>query len=393
EFPPLPPLSLPKYKQVTLKNGLRVFMIEDKEIPVVRGSLLMRGGQRASPPDKVGLASLSAAVQRSGGSWQHPGQALDDALEDRAAYIEGGAGAEAFGFGWQCLREDTADVLQLFAEVLYATTFAGAPCRPVPPKQVLNSLEHRYDNPSSIPARELPKLIYGRDSVYAREPTPEQIASISVDDMRTFLATWQRPDAAVLGIVGDFEPRQMQRLVEAAFGGWAPPPGQPTPPPLPAPPLPNQAGVAGKIFLVDRPAFPPTCLCALPAGIQMMDVDEYPLEILGSLFNGFGGRLFDQIRSREGLAYSVSGGWASTPTDHPGLFLAAAETARPAALLAALRSALQDAAAAAPSEEEVQRAKEEALNQFVFSFASRPAQLNRIITFDLLGIPQDYLFR
>ena len=89
-----------------------------------------------------------------------------------------------------------------------------------------------------------------------------------------------------------------------------------------------------------------------------MDVDEYPLEILGSLFNGFGGRLFDQIRSREGLAYSVSGGWASTPTDHPGLFLAAAETARPAALLAALRSALQDAAAAAPSEEEVQRAKE-----------------------------------
>ena len=56
EFPPLPPLSLPKYKQVTLKNGLRVFMIEDKEIPVVRGSLLMRGGQRASPPDKVGLA-------------------------------------------------------------------------------------------------------------------------------------------------------------------------------------------------------------------------------------------------------------------------------------------------------------------------------------------------
>ena len=36
---------------------------------------------------------------------------------------------------------------------------------------------------------------------------------------------------------------------------------------------------------------------------------------------------------------------------------------------------------------------QETLNQFVFNFASRPAQLSRAITFDLLGIPQDYLFR
>ena len=70
------------------------------------------------------------------------------------------------------------------------------------------------------------------------------------------------------------------------------------------------------------------------------------------------GRLFNQIRSREGLAYSVSGGWASTPTDHPGLFLATAETAQPAALLAALRSALEGAIVEAPTPEELQRAKQ-----------------------------------
>ncbi len=53
EFPQLPPLALPKYQQITLKNGLRVFLLEDHELPVVRGSLLMRGGTRASPADKV----------------------------------------------------------------------------------------------------------------------------------------------------------------------------------------------------------------------------------------------------------------------------------------------------------------------------------------------------
>lgn len=53
EFPQLPPLALPRYQQITLNNGLRVFLLEDHELPVVRGSLLMRGGTRASPDDKV----------------------------------------------------------------------------------------------------------------------------------------------------------------------------------------------------------------------------------------------------------------------------------------------------------------------------------------------------
>lgn len=75
--------------------------------------------------------------------------------------------------------------------------------------QVLNALEHRFDNPSNIPARELAKLIYGRDSVFARDPTPQQIAGITRQDLQGFLTTWERPDAAVLGICGDFDSLQV----------------------------------------------------------------------------------------------------------------------------------------------------------------------------------------
>ena len=46
--------------QFALGNGLRVFLLEDHELPVVQGSLLMRGGQRASPPDKASLCPLTA---------------------------------------------------------------------------------------------------------------------------------------------------------------------------------------------------------------------------------------------------------------------------------------------------------------------------------------------
>lgn len=80
----------------------------------------------------------------------------------------------------------------------------------------------------------------------------------------------------------------MQQLVEASFGAWAPPPGAPAPQPLPNPPLPAQAGVAGRIYLVDVPGAAQASVAVGEPGIQMMDPDEYSLEVLTSVFNGFG---------------------------------------------------------------------------------------------------------
>jgi hypothetical protein len=64
--------------QATLPNGLRLLLLRDPEVPLVRGALLLSGGQAASPGDKVGLASITASLQRAGGSRQHPAAAMDD---------------------------------------------------------------------------------------------------------------------------------------------------------------------------------------------------------------------------------------------------------------------------------------------------------------------------
>lgn len=70
-------------------------------------------------------------------------------------------------------------------------------------RQVLNILEHLYDSPGAVPRRLLARQLYGRDSVFARTPSPDQVAGISRADVAAHLAAWQRPDAAVLGIAGE----------------------------------------------------------------------------------------------------------------------------------------------------------------------------------------------
>ncbi len=392
DFPPLPPLKLPKMNRITLKNGLRVILLEDREAPLVRGTLFMRGGQRASPQNKIGLASIAAAVQRSGGSVQHPGSSLDEELEELAAAIEGGAGSDSVSMGFSCLAEDATSILKLFTEVITTPAMPESKLD-LFKAQALNSLAHKNDNASGIPGREVSKLIYGKDSPYAREPTINQVSSITVEDANNWLATWERPDSAVLGLVGSFEPKEMTKLVEETLGNWTPAAGSGSPIPLvEAPPLPSQEKIQGKIYLVDRPGSVQASVVMAEPGIQMMDPDEVELDVLAGVLNSFGGRLFDEIRSKNGLAYQVSGGWPSVPPDHPGLFLATAETANPAELLNALRKALTVAATTAPTVQEVERAREESLNSFIFGFASTGAQLRRSVAFELLGIPQDYPF-
>lgn len=160
--------------------------------------------------------------------------------------------SQVLSVSFDCEKEDTAEVFGLLSEVVRSpllpadklSLFKG---------QVRNLLQHRYDSAGPVGRGELQKLIYGRDSIYARQATTAQVESISADDIKAFLAAWERPDSAVMGIVGDFKSQDMLALVEQQFGDWAPAPGQPAAPPVVArPPVPPQTG-AGKVFLVDKP--------------------------------------------------------------------------------------------------------------------------------------------
>ncbi|CAL5221100.1 g3232 [Coccomyxa viridis] len=391
EFPELGDLQLPSIEKAVLSNGLRVFLVEDHDVPLVKTTLLFRGGLRTSRPDKVGLATIASGVQRAGGSVQHPSAALDDALEQKAAYIEGGATPETSSLGFECLKDDVREVMGLFLEILQTPALPQSKID-LYKSQVLNVVDHLWDNPAAIPKRQLGKLLYGADSVFARTPRPEQVQGLTRGDIIAHLARWQRPDNAVLGVAGDFDPCEMKALLEEKLGSWHRQPTEPDQVPrVPNTPIPAFAPGADTVYLVDRPGLTQASVGMGELGISLGDPDDWALDVLGDILNSFGGRLFDRIRSREGLAYSVSGGW-DTPLDHPGLFAAGGNTAAPAQFLEQLQRVLQEATEVAPTEREVALAKSEMLNSFVFNFASTNTQMQRVAAYALLGIPEDYLF-
>ncbi len=62
KYPPLPPVKIPEPAQFTLSNGMRVFLLEDHELPLISGLALIRTGNLFDPPDKKGLSGIMADV-------------------------------------------------------------------------------------------------------------------------------------------------------------------------------------------------------------------------------------------------------------------------------------------------------------------------------------------
>ena len=111
--------------------------------------------------------------------------------------------------------------------------------------------------------------------------------------------------------------------------------------------------------------------------------------ILGS---GFTSRLFREVRSRQGLAYSVFG-YFSANYDHAGIFYVGCQTRSESTVQAiqAMKAEVVKMTQAEVTVEELELARESFLNAFVFNFDSRGEIVNRLMTYAYYGYPPDFL--
>ncbi len=384
-IPTLPSFHPPQPKRVQLSNGMVIFLQEDHELPLIEGSARIRGGSSNEPAAKVGLVDLFGEVWRTGGTKEQTGDQLDDFLEVRAAKVETGGGADSTTISLSCLKGDFDDVFKVFTDLLEHPEFR-ADKLDLAQKQADDSISRRNDQIGGIAARESAKLAYGADNPYAREPEYATIAAITRQDLIDWHKTYVHPNHIILGISGDFDSAAMEAKLRAAFDSW------PKGPELPKDDIKFHPATAG-YYLIPKEDVNQSSIHMVALGTTRNNPDYYAISVFNEAFGGgFSSRLFNDIRTKRGLAYNVGGG-IGTNFGHPGVLQFVADTKSQSTIesLQALDEDIDNLTKNPITDDEIRQAKDAILNAFIFRLDSPDKVLGERMTYEFYGYPADWL--
>lgn len=385
--PPLPAFHPNEPKRIALPNGMVLFLQEDHELPLIDGFARIRGGSYSEPANKTGLAEIYGEVWRTGGTNTQTGDQLDDFLEARAAKVETGDGGESTSIGLSCLKQDFDEVFKIFVDLLRNPEFRADKLE-LAQSEAFDAISRRNDDINDIVSREAAKLGYGAKSPYGRVAEYATVAAITRQDLLDWHRTHVHPNNIILGLSGDFDSAAMEAKLRQAFGSWQKGPAIKD---QEFPITPAKAGY----YLVDKQDVSQSAIRLVEAGTTRRNPEYYAIEVFNEAFGGgFGSRLFSNIRSIQGLAYSVGGG-IGTGWDHPALsrFGAGTKSQSTVESIQALYQQIADLKTNPINQEEMRRAKDSILNSFIFNFDTPEKVLREKMAYEFFGYPMDFLER
>ena len=212
------------------------------------------------------------------------------------------------------------------------------------------------------------------------------MAAVTRQDLIEWHGKYVHPNNIILGIVGDFDSTKMEARLREAFASWAKGPAVNDPEIKPDPAKPGY-------YEVDKTDVNQSNIQMVAVGITRKNPDYFALSVFNEAFGGgFSSRLFGDIRTTKGLAYSVGGGVGSG-WDHPGMLRLAMSTKSGTTIesIQALDEEIADIPKRPISDEEIKRAKDAILNSFVFRFDSPEKVLQEKMAYEFHGYPLDFL--
>ncbi|CAE6713915.1 putative enzyme [Nitrospira defluvii] len=378
----------PDAERLVLDNGMVVYLLEDHELPLVTINATLKTGSWLDPADKVGLAGMTGAVMRTGGSAGMSPDEVDEELEQLAATISIGFGKESGSASLDVLKKDLKRGLHIFADLLRRPAFEQGRVE-LAKLQALEGIRRRQDSPGSIVGREFAKLLYGATHPSARETSVRSIESLTREDLIAFHRQTVHPNGIMLGVTGDFEKGEMLALLREAFGDWA----KGSVSEVKIPPVAESELKTGVVRFISKD----TSQTHLRVGhltVKETDPDYVAVAIANDILGGssFRSRLFNDVRTKRGLAYSVGSGLRASVYDE-GVWLMRAETklASTQEVVNRFVANMERMRNEPVTDSELEEAKEAYVNSFVFSFTSASSIVGRLMDLEYDGLPKDWL--
>jgi zinc protease len=374
-----PPLA----QEWRLENGLSVLFLPDSELPIVSGTLYLRGGSYWAPENKLGVVEVMGSLMRQGGAGALSADQLDKFLEQKSAAITGAYGEEFGVFSFECLKSDFASVGPVFSDVIHKPRFDHDRLT-LWRGMSLESLRRRKDDPATVAGIAFSQALFG-GTPYGVVLGEKDIKAIQRSDLITVHEEFVKPDGGYLVLTGDLTKQEAQSYAESYFASW-----QSRGHDFPPAPL-IETTVSPAIYFISQPVEQSTVFMG-QRGVSRLTEDYLAIDGFNKIFgsSGFSSRLMKRIRSDLGLVYGISGEIAPALVQGKnGIALQTkAETTGSAIIesLAILKSMQQGPILAS----EMQAMKSTSVNSFVFKFDSVEKLAQRYAMLKLLSYPDDY---
>jgi zinc protease len=383
-FPPLV-FHVPEVETIDLPNGIRLYLKEDPELPLVQLTAMLGAGSIGEPATMTGRGSLFAAALRTGGAGDYPAEALDHRLEQLAANLSVATDSYATTLDLSLLASDLETGLAILADFLRRPAFAPERLE-LARKQMLEGIRRQNDEPEEIASRALMKAIYG-DHPLGRTPTVTTVSALRRDDLLDFHRRYFHPNNLWLAISGDFDRSALIALIERTLGDW--PRAEFTPQSIPA-----VTTSAAPLVLVGQKDIPQTTILIGELGIDKDAPDLHAVRVMNYILGGggFNSRLMREVRSNRGLAYSVYS-YFQVGRRLPGPFVAGSETksASTIEVVRLLRQMMAEMREEPVSDAELTLARESLVNSFVFGFTDSHEVVSQLLRLDFYDYPRGYL--
>lgn len=379
-------VKLPKPREGTLANGLRLIVLEDHRTPLVTFQLIIPGaGGYFDPASAVGVATVTAQMMREGTPTRTTSQVAEQ-METMAASFNVSSGMsslDATAFG-SALTEKLPALFDMAADILLKPTFPESELTKYKQRTAAQLAQQR-SFPGFLAQEIYQKVMMGDHPGSRVSMTPDDVKKITREQLVAFYESKFVPDHAAIAFAGDITYDQAKVLVESKLGAWkkrGTASVAATDPPATGP---------AKVFLVDRPNSVQTSFVVGAPSISRLDPDYDALQIMNAVVGGGPtGRLFTHLREEKGYTY---GAFSSLGAGRFRGTWTASTDVRSDVTEPALRDLLEELRqireVRVPTKE-LQDKKRSLVANFALSLESPQQVLNYYTTRWIYGLPADY---
>jgi len=315
ELGPTPKLNIPTSWTATLKNGIKVYGIEQNEIPTVNFSLVMRGGHLLDDMNKNGVANLMTDIMMEGTANKTP-QELEEEIEMLGANINMYTTRESIVIRGNTLVRNLNKTLLLIEEILLQPRWDEEEFARIKTKTI-NEIKRSDANPNIVANRVYNKILYGDDHIfsYPISGTAASVKAITIEDLKGFYTKNFSPSITKFQIVGNISKAKSLENLASLGKNWNSKEVS-----IPSYKIPSQRDKAS-LYFVDIPEAKQSVINIGYIALPRTDKDFYPAEVMNYKLGGsFSGNVNLILREEKGFTYGARTGFSGTKI--PGTFTA-----------------------------------------------------------------------